>query len=255
MEYWEQFATHAFENTTQSVHTHCVLLTRTGVPVLCAFCFSIRRDIFDLPNIVIGEYRAAVRVVAFDASCRTVAPVAILTPILHSCFCVVARSVHVVLLPSLSACTGVALSRPSLLLCHTERKMYVWPPNNIVSVPENQEARSVHSGVSDGAGLDLGVLALDAGLDERCVAEDEEERGAEDPKEHAEGRGPPDERDADDKEDGVERLLGDDVLADCAAGSVPRGRDGKGLTLHGLGRWGTCQRRDGTRTRGTDPTC
>lgn len=50
VEYWEQFATHAFENTLQSVHTHCVLLTKTGVPVLCAFCFSIRRDIFDLPD-------------------------------------------------------------------------------------------------------------------------------------------------------------------------------------------------------------
>ncbi|KZV79210.1 hypothetical protein EXIGLDRAFT_661304 [Exidia glandulosa HHB12029] len=56
VEYWEQFASHAFENTTQSVHTHCVLLTRTGAPVLCAFCFSIRRDIFDLPNIVIGQW-------------------------------------------------------------------------------------------------------------------------------------------------------------------------------------------------------
>jgi PAS domain-containing protein len=57
VEYWEQFATHAFENTTQSVHTHCVLLTKTGAPVLTAFCFSIRRDIFDLPNIVIGEHQ------------------------------------------------------------------------------------------------------------------------------------------------------------------------------------------------------
>jgi len=56
VEYWEKFATHAFENTTQSVHSHCVLLTRTGAPVLCAFCFSIRRDIFDLPNIVIGQW-------------------------------------------------------------------------------------------------------------------------------------------------------------------------------------------------------
>ncbi|KAH7108493.1 hypothetical protein BKA62DRAFT_682382 [Auriculariales sp. MPI-PUGE-AT-0066] len=56
VEYWEQFATHAFENTTQSVHTHCVLLTKTGAPVLTAFCFSIRRDIFDLPNLVIGQW-------------------------------------------------------------------------------------------------------------------------------------------------------------------------------------------------------
>jgi len=56
VEYWEKFASHAFENATQFVHSHCVLLSNTGAPVLCAFCFSIRRDIFDLPNIVIGQW-------------------------------------------------------------------------------------------------------------------------------------------------------------------------------------------------------
>ena len=48
---------HAFENTTQSVYSHCVLLKPSGEPVPCAFCFSIRRDIFDLPSIVIGMYK------------------------------------------------------------------------------------------------------------------------------------------------------------------------------------------------------
>ncbi|KAG1715748.1 hypothetical protein ID866_1416 [Astraeus odoratus] len=54
VEYWENFATHAFENTTKSVYSHCVLLKPSGAPIPATFCFSIRRDIFDLPNIVIG---------------------------------------------------------------------------------------------------------------------------------------------------------------------------------------------------------
>ncbi|TDL25900.1 hypothetical protein BD410DRAFT_895375 [Rickenella mellea] len=56
VEYWEKFALHAFENTTQSVYSHCVLLKPSGEPVPCTFCFSIRRDIFDLPSIVIGQW-------------------------------------------------------------------------------------------------------------------------------------------------------------------------------------------------------
>ncbi|KAI0315956.1 hypothetical protein OF83DRAFT_1061189 [Amylostereum chailletii] len=55
VEYWENFATHAFENTTQSVYSHCVLLKPDGTPVPATFCFHIRRDIFDLPSLVIGE--------------------------------------------------------------------------------------------------------------------------------------------------------------------------------------------------------
>ncbi|KAK2464242.1 hypothetical protein APHAL10511_003699 [Amanita phalloides] len=56
VEYWENFATHAFENTTQSVYSHCVLLKPNGVPVPSAFCFSVRRDLFDLPSMVIGQW-------------------------------------------------------------------------------------------------------------------------------------------------------------------------------------------------------
>ncbi|KAF8348318.1 transcription activator of gluconeogenesis ERT1 [Amanita rubescens] len=54
VEYWENFATHAFENTTQSVYSHCVLLKPNGAPVPSSFCFSVRRDLFDLPSMVIG---------------------------------------------------------------------------------------------------------------------------------------------------------------------------------------------------------
>ncbi|KAF5322825.1 hypothetical protein D9619_002031 [Psilocybe cf. subviscida] len=56
VEYWENFASHAFENTTQSVYSHCVLLKPNGAPVPSTFCFSIRRDLFDLPSIVIGQW-------------------------------------------------------------------------------------------------------------------------------------------------------------------------------------------------------
>lgn len=55
VEYWENFASHAFENTTKAVYSHCVLLKPSGAPLPATFCFSIRRDIFDLPSIVIGE--------------------------------------------------------------------------------------------------------------------------------------------------------------------------------------------------------
>ncbi|ESK96568.1 transcription factor [Moniliophthora roreri MCA 2997] len=56
VEYWENFASHAFENTTQSVYSHCVLLKPSGAPVPSTFCFSIRRDLFDLPSMVIGQW-------------------------------------------------------------------------------------------------------------------------------------------------------------------------------------------------------
>lgn len=61
VEYWENFASHAFESTTQSVVSHCVLLKPNGAPVPCTFCFSIRRDIMDLPSLIIGEYFFLVR--------------------------------------------------------------------------------------------------------------------------------------------------------------------------------------------------
>ncbi|KAF7361675.1 Transcriptional factor [Mycena venus] len=56
VEYWENFASHAFENTTQSVYSHCVLLKPNGAPVPSTFCFSVRRDLFDLPSVVIGQW-------------------------------------------------------------------------------------------------------------------------------------------------------------------------------------------------------
>jgi hypothetical protein len=56
VEYWEKFASHAFENSTKSVFSHCVLIKPSGVPVPCAFCFSIKKDLFDLPSMIIGQW-------------------------------------------------------------------------------------------------------------------------------------------------------------------------------------------------------
>jgi len=56
VEYWENFANHAFENSTQSIYSQCVILKPNGEPVSCAFCFTIRRDMFDLPNLIIGQW-------------------------------------------------------------------------------------------------------------------------------------------------------------------------------------------------------
>lgn len=52
------FASHAFENTTQSVMTTCVLISATGQPIHCAWCFTIKRDPFELPGYVVGNVRA-----------------------------------------------------------------------------------------------------------------------------------------------------------------------------------------------------
>jgi len=56
VEYWEAFARHSFESHTQSVYSHCVLLKPSGEPVPCSFCFTIRRDIFDCPSLIIGQW-------------------------------------------------------------------------------------------------------------------------------------------------------------------------------------------------------
>ena len=49
LDYWERFALHAFENTAQSIMMQLTLKTSTGNTVKCAACFSIKRDVFDLP--------------------------------------------------------------------------------------------------------------------------------------------------------------------------------------------------------------
>jgi len=56
VEYWENFSVHAFDMSQQSVMTSCVLKTPSGKPLLCAYCFTIKRDIFDIPLAIIGNF-------------------------------------------------------------------------------------------------------------------------------------------------------------------------------------------------------
>ncbi|KAI8873529.1 hypothetical protein GQ42DRAFT_112351, partial [Ramicandelaber brevisporus] len=56
VEYWELFAGHAFDGSEQSVMSQCTLIAKSGAEVRCAFCFTIRRDLFDIPLAVIGNF-------------------------------------------------------------------------------------------------------------------------------------------------------------------------------------------------------
>ncbi|KAL0146269.1 Zn(2)-C6 fungal-specific transcription factor [Mucor lusitanicus] len=56
VEYWEKFATHAFDNTDKSCVYSCIIKTPQQKPVPCTFCFTIKRDIFDLPSVIIGNF-------------------------------------------------------------------------------------------------------------------------------------------------------------------------------------------------------
>ncbi|KAI9018007.1 hypothetical protein CLU79DRAFT_762609 [Phycomyces nitens] len=56
VEYWEKFATHAFDNTDKSCIYSCILRTPHQKAVPCTFCFTIKRDIFDLPSVIVGNF-------------------------------------------------------------------------------------------------------------------------------------------------------------------------------------------------------
>ncbi|CEP08124.1 hypothetical protein [Parasitella parasitica] len=56
VEYWEKFATHAFDNTDKPCIYSCIVKTPQQKPVPCTFCFTIKRDIFDLPSVIIGNF-------------------------------------------------------------------------------------------------------------------------------------------------------------------------------------------------------
>ena len=58
VEYWEKFATHAFDNTDKACTFSCILRTPSHKAVPCTFCFTIKRDIFDLPSVIVGNVRA-----------------------------------------------------------------------------------------------------------------------------------------------------------------------------------------------------
>ncbi|KAI9011682.1 transcription activator of gluconeogenesis ERT1 [Hyaloraphidium curvatum] len=56
VDYWEKFSLIAFDNSQQSVMTTCNLVTPQGRSVPCAFCFTIKRDIFDVPLAIVGAF-------------------------------------------------------------------------------------------------------------------------------------------------------------------------------------------------------
>ncbi|KAH8556006.1 hypothetical protein BGW37DRAFT_511694 [Umbelopsis sp. PMI_123] len=56
VEYWEKYATHAFDNTDSAVFSSCILLTPAGRPIAASMCFTIKRDIFDLPSVIVGNF-------------------------------------------------------------------------------------------------------------------------------------------------------------------------------------------------------
>ncbi|KAG2225060.1 hypothetical protein INT45_003260 [Circinella minor] len=56
VEYWEKFATHAFDNTDKACTFSCILRTPSHKAVPCTFCFTIKRDIFDLPSVIVGNF-------------------------------------------------------------------------------------------------------------------------------------------------------------------------------------------------------
>ncbi|KAJ1724524.1 Transcriptional regulator of nonfermentable carbon utilization [Coemansia erecta] len=56
VDYWEQFAVHAFENSEHSVMSECRLVRPDGVTVPCAFSFTIKRDLFGIPMAIIGNF-------------------------------------------------------------------------------------------------------------------------------------------------------------------------------------------------------
>jgi hypothetical protein len=55
VEYWEKYALHAFDNTDSAVYSTCILMSPTKRIVPCTFCFTIKRDIFDLPSVIVGN--------------------------------------------------------------------------------------------------------------------------------------------------------------------------------------------------------
>ncbi|KAI9472203.1 MAG: hypothetical protein EXX96DRAFT_597265 [Benjaminiella poitrasii] len=56
VEYWEKYALHAFDNTDSAVFSSCILLSPIKRVVPCTFCFTIKRDIFDLPSVIVGNF-------------------------------------------------------------------------------------------------------------------------------------------------------------------------------------------------------
>ncbi|KAK4520131.1 uncharacterized protein ATC70_008261 [Mucor velutinosus] len=56
VEYWEKFSQHAFDNAELGVYMSVILMSPSYRPVPCSFCFTLKRDIFDLPCVIVGNF-------------------------------------------------------------------------------------------------------------------------------------------------------------------------------------------------------
>ncbi|KAI8621987.1 hypothetical protein BC830DRAFT_1163318 [Chytriomyces sp. MP71] len=56
IEYWDRFATAAFDNANSSWMVRSVLVSPGGKQIACSVCFTIKRDIFDVPLAIIGNF-------------------------------------------------------------------------------------------------------------------------------------------------------------------------------------------------------
>ncbi|KAI9300905.1 hypothetical protein BJ944DRAFT_15470 [Cunninghamella echinulata] len=56
VDYWEAYSTHAFDINDSAVYSSCILVSPTKRVVPCTYCFTIKRDIFDLPSVIIGNF-------------------------------------------------------------------------------------------------------------------------------------------------------------------------------------------------------
>lgn len=55
IQYFEHFAAHAFADTSHVTST-CTLINKAGNPIPCSVCFTFKRDIFDIPMMIIGQF-------------------------------------------------------------------------------------------------------------------------------------------------------------------------------------------------------
>lgn len=56
VEYFEQFSQHAFGDTSSVVTTATLKTPTAGSTVACAFCFTVKRDVFDIPMMIVGNF-------------------------------------------------------------------------------------------------------------------------------------------------------------------------------------------------------
>ncbi|KAJ1559690.1 Transcriptional regulator of nonfermentable carbon utilization [Cladochytrium tenue] len=54
--YWDRFASLSLDGSQQSCQLTAVLLSPSFRPVPCSYCFTIKRDIFDMPLAIIGNF-------------------------------------------------------------------------------------------------------------------------------------------------------------------------------------------------------